>query len=256
MLPVDTPFTPWVLGVALVGLAAMLAYRVGRKDRREYQRFKRYHSTARRQEMFRKWLRESFTWFGGAAVIILVLAWQFIPRMLDQVESWPPTRAFRAFLDQGGGFLNGLIVGGSVAFVAGIVLTVFLARNAEEVPTLGDIHALLPRNRAELKYGWGLSINAGVVEELLFRLALPTLIFGVIGNALVAILLSVLVFGALHSYQGIGGVIGTFVFGAALMFLFLATGSILWPILAHALFDLRSLVLIPVAVFKVHKKVG
>jgi membrane protease YdiL (CAAX protease family) len=58
----------------------------------------------------------------------------------------------------------------------------------------------------------------------------------------------------MHAYQGIGGVIGTLVFGAILMFVFLATGSILWAILAHALFDLRSLVLIPVAVYKVHRK--
>ena len=253
MLPVDSPFTPWVLGVAMVALFAMLAYRIGRKDRREYQRFRRYHSTARRQEMFRKWLRESVGWFGGSAVVSLVLVWQFIPRMLAQVESWPPTRAFRGFLAEGGGFLSGLIAGASVAFVAVIVLSVYLARNAEEVPTLGDIHALLPRNRAELKYGWGLSINAGVVEELLFRLALPTLIFGVIGNALIAIIASMIVFGVLHAYQGVWGVVGSLFLGALFMLLFLATGSILWPILAHALFDLRSLVLIPVVAYKVHR---
>ena len=253
MLPVDSPLTPWVLGAALVGLVAVLAYRAARKDRREYQRFKRYHSTDRRQEMFRKWLRESFTWFGGAAVVILVLVWQFIPRMLDQVETWPPTRAFRGFLTEGGGLLSGLIIGAAIAFVVVIALSVFLARDAEEVPTLGDIHALLPRNRAELKYGWGLSINAGVVEELLFRLALPTLIFGVIGNALVAVVLSVLVFGALHAYQGVWGVVGSLLIGALLMLLFLATGSILWSIVAHALFDLRSLVLIPVVVYKAHR---
>ena len=111
-----------------------------------------------------------------------------------------------------------------------------------EVPTLGDIHTLLPRNRAELKCGCAFSINDGVVEELLFRLALPAAIFAVCGNALAAVLVSLVVFGGMHAYQGVGGVIGTFVFGAVLMFLCLATGSILWAILAHALFDLRSLV--------------
>lgn len=253
MLPVESPFAPWVLGVALVGLVALLAYRAARRDRREYQRFKRYHSTHRRQEMFHKWLRESLTWFGGAATVILVLVWQFIPRMLDQVETWPPTRAFRGFLAEGGSLLAGLIIGGAVAFVVVTALSVFLARDAEEVPTLGDIHALLPRNRAELKYGWALSINAGVVEELLFRLALPTLIFGVVDDALIAIILSVLVFGALHAYQGIWGIVASLLLGAVFMLLFLATGSILWPIVAHALFDLRSLVLIPVVVYKVHR---
>jgi membrane protease YdiL (CAAX protease family) len=124
------------------------------------------------------------------------------------------------------------------------------------VPTIGDIHALLPRNRAELKFGWALSINAGVVEELLFRLAMPALIFAVVGDALVAISVSLVVFGALHAYQGVGGVIGSFVIGVVLMAVFLATGTILWPILVHAVFDLRSLVLIPVVVYQVHLPEG
>lgn len=256
MLPVDAPFTPWVVGVVLIAMLAVLVVRAVFRDRREYGLFKRYRSTLRRQRTLRKWLLESMLWLGGSALILLVLVWPFIGRMLEQVETWPATIAFRAALASGSGFTTGVIVGGSVALVAGAVLGVVFAKHEGEVPALGDIHALLPRNRAELKYGWALSINAGVVEELLFRLALPAAIFAVCGNALVAVVLSVLVFGALHAYQGIGGVIGTLVFGAVLMFVFLATGSILWPILAHALFDLRSLVLIPVAVYKVHRKVG
>ena len=124
------------------------------------------------------------------------------------------------------------------------------------MPTIGDIGALLPRNRAELWFGAALSINAGVVEELLFRLALPALVFGVTGNAVLAVVGSVLLFAALHSYQGIAGSGGSLLIGSLLMLLFLATGSILWPILAHALFDLRSLVLIPMAVYGVHRTTG
>jgi membrane protease YdiL (CAAX protease family) len=254
MLPPDAPFTPWVVGVVLVGMLAVLVVRAVRRDRREYGLFKRYRSTVRRQRMLRKWLLESVLWLGGSALILLVLVWPFIGRMLEQVEQWPAMVAFRAAIASGGGFAQGAIIGGSVALVAGVVLSVVFAKTDGEVPTLGDIHALLPRNRAELKYGWALSINAGVVEELLFRLALPAALFAVCGNALAAVLVSLVVFGGMHAYQGIGGVIGTLVFGAILMFVFLATGSILWAILAHALFDLRSLVLIPVAVYKVHRK--
>ncbi|MCC7128513.1 MAG: CPBP family intramembrane metalloprotease, partial [Microbacteriaceae bacterium] len=72
-------------------------------------------------------------------------------------------------------------------------------------------------------------------------------------NALVAVIASIVIFGAMHAYQGIGGIIGTTIFGAIMMFIFLATGTILWPILLHAVFDLRSLVLIPIAVYKVHR---
>ena len=112
----------------------------------------------------------------------------------------------------------------------------------------------MPRNRTELRFGALLSINAGVVEELLFRLALPALIYGVVGNAVAAILGSLVLFGALHVYQGVAGVIGSTIVGALLMFVYLASGSILVAMAVHTLIDLRSLVLIPVVVYKVHKK--
>nr|WP_231369309.1 CPBP family intramembrane glutamic endopeptidase [Frigoribacterium sp. CG_9.8] len=118
---------------------------------------------------------------------------------------------------------------------------------------IGDIGALLPRNRPELVLGALLSVNAGVVEELLFRLAVPALIFGATGSATGAVIGSVLLFAVLHFYQGWPGMIGALVIGALLMVLYLATGSILVVIVAHALIDLRSLVLIPMLVFGVHR---
>jgi hypothetical protein len=44
--------------------------------------------------------------------------------------------------------------------------------------------------------------------------------------------------------------------GPAFMATFLATGSILVVIVAQALFDLRSMALIPVLVFHVHQEMG
>lgn len=251
MIPVDAAYAPWVLGPILVVLLTLLGWRAGRKDRLEYQRFKRYRSTQRRQAMFRKWVLESLGWFGGSAFIVIVLVWNFIPGMLAQVESWPAMAGFRDLLDSSD-LASGLIVGGSIGLFAGLLAMVFLGRNAAEVPTIGDIHSLLPRNRAELKFGWALSVNAGFVEELLFRLAMPTLIYAVFGNALLAIVASLLIFGLLHAYQGVAGIIGSFLLGVILMAIFLATGNIVWPIIVHAIFDLRSLVLIPVVVYQVH----
>lgn len=251
VIPVDSLSTPWILGAVLAALMGVLVWRAVTKDRREYQRFTRQHSTRLRQAMYRKWLVESMGWFGGSALVVFVLVRGFVPRMLAQVETWPPMEGFRGLL-AGSGLVSGLVVGGAIGLVIGVIALVFFGRNATEVPTIGDIHALLPRNRAELKFGWALSINAGIVEELLFRLAVPALIFGVFGNALLAISVSLVVFGLLHAYQGVGGVIGSFVIGVVLMAVFLATGNILWPILLHAVFDLRSLVLIPVVVYQVH----
>ncbi len=245
--------SPWLIGAALLAVLAVLVIRAFIRDRREYEVFKRFRSTERRQKMLRKWLIESICYLGGSAALLLLLGWQFIAPMLAQVEEWTAMVALRNLLAEGGGFADGLLIGATIAFFAGMVASVVFSKHEGEVPTIGDIHALLPRNRAEIKYGVGLSINAGIVEELLFRLALPTAIFAISGNALVAVIASVLIFGAMHAYQGIGGIIGTTIFGAIMMFLFLSTGTILWPILLHAVFDLRSLVLIPIAVYKVHK---
>ena len=97
-----------------------------------------------------------------------------------------------------------------------------------------------------------LSINAGIVEELLFRLSLPALLFATTGNAIVAIVGSLLLFGIMHSYQGVTGIVITTVIGALFMALYVLSGSILVAIIAHAALDLRSLVMIPMAVSRVH----
>jgi membrane protease YdiL (CAAX protease family) len=68
------------------------------------------------------------------------------------------------------------------------------------------------------------------------------------------VIASIVLFGGLHLYQGAWGILGSMAIGALLMVLYLATGNILAPIIAHALIDLRSLVLIPVIVFRVHTK--
>lgn len=280
MLPVDAPFTPWVVGVVLALLLGALVVHALRRDRREYALFKRLRGTVRRQRMLRKWLLLSFGSLGGAGVILLLLVWGFVGSFVTSVEAWPAMVWLRDAWAGGSGVLWGAAVGALIGVVVLAVWGVFAARpkageQAEvqdadgsgasdaagagavsvtvDVDTLGDIEALLPRNRAELKYGWLLSINAGVVEELLFRLALPVALFAVVGDSVVAVLVSLVVFGLMHAYQGVAGVLGTFVFGALMMGVFLVSGSIVWAMLLHALFDLRSLVLIPVVVRGVHR---
>ncbi|MFP7761101.1 CPBP family intramembrane glutamic endopeptidase [Marisediminicola sp. LYQ85] len=248
------PGAPWTLGALLAGLLALLVARAIKRDRRDYRRFTRFRSTRRRVRAMRRWLLDSLLTFGGASVVVLAFVWQYVPLLLDEVDGVWWVASARSWWESTGGLLD--VVAWSVAAVVlvGGTLVLFLARSVDTVPTIGDIHTLLPRNRRELPYGAALSVNAGIVEELLFRLALPAIVFGVTGSALVAIVASVAVFGALHAYQGVAGVVGSTVIGAALMALYLATGSILLPIVAHALIDVRSLVLIPVIVYGVHRE--
>ncbi len=248
---------PWfVLWAAFAGILALLIFRTLRKDRREYQRFKRYRTTVRRQAMYAKWLRESFTNFGGIAVLGLVLAGGQVAPFLAAVNDWPWVAAAKAWLDGRSMAITVAVVGGVILGL--VVLTIVgiasVKRHPEELVTLGDIRALLPRNREELAWGAAMSVNAGIVEELAFRLAIPAVLFGASGDALLTVVGSVALFGILHLYQGVVGVASATVVGLLMMALFVGTGSILVPMLVHAVIDLRSLVLIPVAVLGVHRK--
>jgi len=243
MLSPTNPATPWILAVALIALLALMAVRASRKDKREYRRFKMLRTTKRRQAMFRRWVLQSFALFGGASVVLLLLDAQFVPLLLAEVRTveWIASPITQLVL-------AGVLVVGAIVAVGGIIA----ARKETEIPSIGDVQSLLPRNRAELRWGAALSINAGVVEELLFRFAFPAAIFGITGNAIVAIVASIVIFGLLHLYQGIPGIVGSMLLGTVFMAIYLISGSILLAIVVHALFDLRSLVLIPVVLFKVH----
>jgi membrane protease YdiL (CAAX protease family) len=253
MLDPDWALTRPILWIAFAVMVGLLVLRAVRRDRREYRSFKRYRSTKRRQATYRKWLRDSFLMFGGLAVVLLLLAGAFIAPLLAETAAWPPIAAVRGWV--AGDPVLAILIGAAViaAFVGLTAAGVVAARREGEVPTVGDIRAMLPRNRPELGLGALLSVNAGIVEELVFRLGVPALLFGATGSALVAVTGSVLLFGALHAYQGVAGVIGTTLIGAAFMAAYLLTGSILVPIVLHVLFDLRSMVLIPIAVTGAHR---
>ena len=244
MLSPTNPATPWILAVAVIALIVLMIVRASRKDKREYRRFKMLRTTKRRQAMFRRWVLQSFALFGGASVVLLALDWQFVPLLLADVRTigWISSSLAQPIL-------VGALIGAAIVLVLGIVA----ARKETDIPSLGDVQALLPRNRAELRWGAALSINAGLVEELLFRFAFPAAIYGITGNALVAVIASIIIFGLLHIYQGLPGILGSMLLGAAFMAIYLISGSILLAIVVHALFDLRSLVLIPVVLFKVHR---
>lgn len=256
MLPLDSPATRWILVGAVLGLVVLLTIRAIRRDRREYRRFKRYRTTKRRVAMMRKWLRESFLVFGISSVALLLLAGNQVGPLLASIDQWAIVSVARRWLETNNVLAWGVLLSAVIAFIVLTAFAVRATRHGEEVPTVGDIHALLPRNRAELPLGAALSINAGIVEELLFRFALPAALFGATGSSVVAVVGSVLLFGLLHAYQGVGGVVATSIVGGLLMLLFIGTGSIVAAIVVHALFDLRSLVLIPVLVYRVHRVPG
>lgn len=104
---------------------------------------------------------------------------------------------------------------------------------------LGATAAILPRTPLEYRWFIAVAITVGVCEELLYRgylyaVAIPyATTFG-------AILGSGLVFGLGHLYQGAAGVFKTSAVGIILGIVYVATGSLLWPILLHVLIDIAG----------------
>jgi membrane protease YdiL (CAAX protease family) len=228
----------------LLVILGLLVWRAVNRERREYARFKALRSTKLRQKVYRRWLIESTLVMGGLSAAVLLASWVYVPLVLADAQAWPPIAAVREFLGTPLGVFTA--VAAAVLFLVGMLLPVFLLRNSvDEVPAIGDIRALLPRNQAELPYGAGLALSAGVFEETLFRLALPALVFGIIGDGPLSFLLCGVLFGLLHLYQKLTGVIVATVLGLALAFLYVVSGSILLVIAIHAIIDLRSLVLLP-----------
>lgn len=237
----------------LLVIIALLVMRAINRERREYGRFKRLRSTLARQKVYRKWLIESFLMFAGLTGAVLLASSQYVPAVLVDARGWRPLAWFIELLSGDVGlWVAGVLL---LLFVVAMLLPLVLLRGElEEIPTVGDIRALLPRSRPELGYGAALSINAGVFEELLFRLALPALIFGIVGDGAAAFGIAAVLFGILHLYQGVVGVLASTVLGLAFSLIYVLTGSILVAIVVHVLVDLRSLVLIPAVMMRVRRR--
>jgi membrane protease YdiL (CAAX protease family) len=222
------------------------------KDPRDMAKLKSAPDTTARQRILTRWMVQSWAVFGLAAVAGLALTGN-LARLTDPILHLVD---FDLVNSHGAGFVAGLVAASLilVGLVAGQIVSArrkarhITLAEFEKMKTrymVGDIAALIPKNAAERRIGAGLSLAAGVNEELMFRALLPALIFDACGGRFVwvAIAVSVVVFGLLHFYQGVAGVIGTTFLGAILMAIYLGTGNIFAPMAVHFLIDLRSLVL-------------
>ncbi|MGI8622377.1 MAG: CPBP family intramembrane glutamic endopeptidase, partial [Solirubrobacteraceae bacterium] len=130
------------------------------------------------------------------------------------------------------------------AVVAQIVTGVVVRARGISVPVAGDFALLLPVTPAERRLAGLVAIGAGVSEEVLVRGLLIALGVGVLGlSPLVAAAAATALFGLVHLYQGWIGVLGTTVLGAIFGGIYLATGSLLLPIVLHVAVDIRGLLL-------------
>lgn len=139
-----------------------------------------------------------------------------------------------------------MISGLSLAFLLYQTILLLTSTKAKEeakkLATGKGVSQSFPRTKKEKWLFSLLSFSAGTCEEIIYRGFLVFLlqaIFPGIPIYLIALISSVM-FGIFHLYQGLQGVIRTGVVGAFLMCLVLVTDSLILAILLHFLLDLSS----------------
>jgi membrane protease YdiL (CAAX protease family) len=217
-------------------------------DKQEYKAFKKVKSPKKRLAFYKGWLRKSYLLIGLPAVVVLLVL-QKTHYIFHPIWSNNTTRLAQAEIHNhsAGSTALGVIFGLTVAIAGFGVVTYVRSRWSRQVSTVvaGDVQALLPRNAKERWHGLWLSIAAGINEELLFRVAVPVILIGILPDPMIAIAVSIIGFGLMHIYQGASGVLGATFAGTGLMYMYLITGNIFTSMLLHAFIDTNSIVLQP-----------
>ena len=102
---------------------------------------------------------------------------------------------------------------------------------------LGALVHFLPQDNRDYRHFVGVSITAGIVEEFLYR----GFAFWYLAHFMpmwAVLLVSSIAFGLGHTYQGAGGVMRVALAGVAFGALYIFTGSIWLPMLAHVVLDI------------------
>ncbi len=215
---------------ALAAIVLTIIVRPGRAGPRE-----------RRAKLLRL-VRAQILRFALPALVVIALLgrwdalWVVPPEFLPAVHWLGNSGAFSA--QAAAIFIAGPVVG--MAVHGALIL---LRRSPGRLWMLGDYSSLIARP-GEVPLGIALSAAAGVCEELFFRLALPLLLAGEIG-ALPAFVVSAILFGAAHRYQGWTGGAATVLVGVLLTCVYLLSGSLLVAMAVHALINVNGLVVLP-----------
>lgn len=125
----------------------------------------------------------------------------------------------------------------SIAILAGLAYALGQVNAAGINDMKQRLAGLVPRSGAELAIFVSLSVIAGFVEEIIFRGYLQQQIGALAGNIYIGLIVSALIFGAGHGYEGVRNMIRIFVFGALFGFLALWRKSLRPGMIAHAFQD-------------------
>jgi membrane protease YdiL (CAAX protease family) len=113
-----------------------------------------------------------------------------------------------------------------------------------DVPEPPLVDFLVPRTGSERIAFAGLSLTAGIGEELVFRSFLIGALLQTGASVTTAVAISVVAFALSHAYQGVLGVIRVALLGVVLTGPFLLTGSVYPSVIAHAALDMIAGILL------------
>ncbi|WP_338465945.1 CPBP family intramembrane glutamic endopeptidase [Novosphingobium sp. ZN18A2] len=217
-------------------------------NRGRMEKFRALTDTDERQRTFKRWTLSSFAIYGlgGAALLALI-------GRAGSLVSFPAEfRPVAALVGPGlaqdasqtGSMLAGMVTGVIIATMALFIVWRFVLGKRTQ-PVIGDVAALFPRNRAEAIALLPLAINAGLSEEIMFRVALPLLGTLATGSAVAGFAIAAVTFGLMHWYQGWRGVLLTGLASGVFISLYVSSGTLIVPIVIHALVDVMLLVVRP-----------
>ena len=228
----------------LVLLLAFFAWRI-MHGQSQIEAFKSLTESRDRQHAFITMTVQNFVIFGVGGVAVLAVIGRIDGLWLLPAEfSSVPLGTIEPNVSPTLSRLAGILTGMTLGALAIFVIWRFVLRRKTQ-PVIGDVDHLFPRNRGEALALVPLTINAGISEEIMFRLALPLVATLATGSAATGIAIAAVTFGLMHWYQGWTGVILTGLISYFFFALYVQTGNLLVPIIIHAVLDLLVVVVRP-----------
>ncbi|MFT8808957.1 CPBP family intramembrane glutamic endopeptidase [Gluconobacter sp.] len=230
------------LWLAILLVTCILHTRRGAQD---WKIFRHATQTHERRRLYLKWLLQSILLFdlGGLMTLWLLpepLRWTALSRLR---LSAPTAKASAPSPEMSPAFFIGF--GCGILIIAGFFILLRKLKRPAPLGSLGDFAALIPRTLPEAGLAFLLCLNAGLGEELFFRLALPLLTSQLTGNLIAGAVLSTLLFGGMHWYQGFKGVLATTAIGLIFMIRAVQGTPLIWLMGFHALMDVVALFIRP-----------
>jgi uncharacterized protein len=106
--------------------------------------------------------------------------------------------------------------------------------------SLEGVKRLVPKTSTERAVWILVSISAGVCEEILYRGWLLGLFAATLGSVWLGLLISSIIFGFAHAYQGRSAILRTGIVGVVFGLLFIFSGSLIPGQVLHAAMDLNN----------------